>query len=237
MRVKECWLLTNAVCLPRDGGSSFVLEPPVPFTLTPSFILLDSVYTGELEVTGEYISSVDASMLSTINTLRNLGISYISGLQDISVSFKNEAVSHNTSPIRGELFYSPFVRLIRTQVISTTEEVTEPSAVIVTGWEELPLNKPWYPVSWSGNTLVPITPGNEGYLAGFIRYPVDGKAVLKTTGFIPFPTPLINDDYFLDLTAPNYISLYPPTTTTVVAIGKGVDQYTLQLTIEVKVWR
>ena len=236
MRVKECWLLTNAVCLPRDGGSNFVLEPPIPFVLTPSFIIFDSIYTGELEVTGEYSTTVDSTTLNTINTLRNLGVSYISGLQDISVSFKNEAVG-SVSPVRSDLPYSPFVRLIRTQVLSAAAESPVVDAVTVTGWELLPANKPWYPVSWSGATLLPITAGNEGYLAGFIRYPIDGKAVLRTIGFLPFPTPLINDDYFLDLTATNYISLTPPATSTVVAIGKGVDQYTLQLNIEVKVWR
>lgn len=236
MRVKECWLLTNAVCLPRDGGSNFVLEPPIPFVLTPSFIIFDSIYTGELEVTGEYTTTVDSTTLNTINTLRNLGVSYISGLQDISVSFKNEAVN-NVSPVRSNLHYSPFVKLIRTQVLSAVDESPVVESVAVTDWETLPTNKPWYPVSWSGATLLPIAAGNEGYLAGFIRYPIDGKAVLRTTGFLPFPTPLINDDYFLDLTAPNYISLTPPVTSTVVAIGKGIDQYTLQLNIEVKVWR
>lgn len=236
MRVKECWLLTNAVCLPRDGGSGFVLEPAVPYTLTPSFILFDSVYTGELVLTGDYPSSVDSNTLSTINTLRSLGVSYISGLQDISVSFKNEAAAI-VSPVRPTLHYSPFIRLLRTDIIDSVDSSPTTNVVTVLEPELFPLNKAWYPVSWSGDTLSLIQPGSEGSLAGFIRYPVDGKAKLVSSGFIPFNTPLINDDYFLDLSMPNYISLYPPTTSTVVAIGKGVDQYTIQLAIEVKVWR
>lgn len=235
MRIKESWLLADAVCLPRDGGEGFTLSPPIPFTLTTSFIILDQVYTGELEVTGDYPTTVDPDTISTIATLRNLGVSYVAGLQDISVSFKNEgaplvAPHRDTTPI------TPFLRLVRTDVISASSTLLQPLTT-VTSPELFPLNKPWYPVSWQDDTLSLITPGNEGLLAGFIRYPVDGKSRLVTSGLLPFNVPLINDDYFLDLTMPHYISLFPPPTSSVVAIGKGVDQYTIELNIEVKVWR
>jgi hypothetical protein len=227
------------VCVPRDGGDSFVLEPAIPFSLTPLFIKLDSLYTGELLITGDYPNNVDPTTLNTINTLRNLGVSYISGLQDISVSFKNDSVADSLSPIRNKpLPPTPFLRLITSTVIDTTINAPLDELVPVNNWELFPSNKPWYPVAWTGNQLTLIAPGNEGYLAGFIRYPVDGKAVLRTNGsFLPFNTPLINDDYFLDLSQPNYISLYPPTTSTVVGLGRGINQYTLQLQLEVKVWR
>ncbi len=241
MRVTETWYCNHCVCLPRDNGDSFVLDPVVPYTLTPLFLVFDYPYTGELQVTAEYAIDEYALTPSTINTftqLKRLGVTYISGLQDISVSFKGEGEETTTSFFR-RVTSTPYAELINTRVVN--ESGTGHYALYaVGGVDSFPANREWYPVTWrlvdSISELELLTPGQEHNLVGFIRYPVDGRARLVSDGVITLNTQLINDDYFVDLTSPNYLTTTPPTTTSVVRVGKGVSSYTLQLDIEVLVY-
>lgn len=242
MRVNEVWYCKHCVCLPRDGGSTFVLEPVIPYTLTPLFLVFDYPYTGELSVTGDYPVDAQALTPSTISTfmqLKRLGVTYISGLQDLSINFKADETASEASFFR-RTTSTPFAELIQTTIVQQSS--TTPSVLLpVSDGESFPANREWYPVTWqdtdTSSSLALITPGLEHELVGFIRYPIDGRARLVSSGELTVNQTLVNDDYFLDLTSVNYLTQTPPTNTSIVRVGRGINSYTLQLDIEVLVWQ
>lgn len=242
--VSEVWFMRNCLVLPHEGGKNIIVEPHVDFTITPYFIVFDEPLNGEYTITGTYelAPMLNSSEVKSLSQLQALGIKGISGLQDVSITFGDTNKSNTNvviSPIRTTTS-TRFAWLLSVNVErdSDTPDQLPANLVSITNYLDLPLNKEWYPVRWEGAELIFIEQGLEAALAGFIRYPVDGKAKLISEGLLPFTQPLSAGDYLLDLSAPNYLSrTIPDDGRSIVRVGRARDSHTLILDIEVMLWR
>ena len=247
-KLKESWLFTNCLALPHYKGINPLFSPAVSFTTNSVFYVFDEPLNGFYELTAEYKVSelaLTPSDIQALTRLRSLGIASIGGLQDISISFDKYLKSietHNAdaySPFR-ERVSTPYATLLNTTIEDTSsmDLPTNSYRVVETTWEP---QHTYYPVTWVIDEgllkLQLIDASNKHQLIGFIKQPTNNVAALYDKSLY-FDTPLVNDDYFLDMTAVNYISTVSngDGLSTVVRVGYPKDSNNLGLKVEVLIY-
>lgn len=141
--IEEIWGLNNALCLLKRGMSNVSVSPiPDGVTVTESveFVTFSEPLSGEFVVTGmvdesKLLTESSVSLVSQLSKLADAGITYVSGFNDLAVSFskeRRENVIHDSDlAVIGGTFDTFFTRLISARIVEEIEEVCTPYELLI----------------------------------------------------------------------------------------------------------